>query len=589
MRLLLVCLVLLAPAWAQTDEDLARLEIERLEATVAGFHRIALPAEGVALRPEDSLTVERLRGVTLDPEPPTLGPLATPYEAHQTDDFAPGEAPYVAEGIEPFRFREFHCELNYTGWHNFAFHDYGITHGFDILAPYIRTLEQRARAPEGTGWLLWGGFVNWDSWLPAHGIEHGRYDLLVGRDLVAELLDEGYLGDRNPAEWEWLMIDLEHGLLSEGDLRAQAWFPRDASAEEQAAFVARYYEGYAQTYIAPVQAAAQRSFTNISLYGWQPFQKAWYGLEDLHFDPATYGQWERFGRAIYREPSLAVLNPDLYVYYWSPQNVAFTLTQIDLCRALIETEPIRKPLRPYYWTLLHGGDADYHWWSNQPVADEDARAWTLFCLLSGCDGFDLWNWSDVGDHHHPRPFLRKEGEREVGSDIMVGAPFSLRAEGAEAPTDFARYDAIDVTAYDAASDTVRFQKIAKEEWGSFGIGPDRPTYAMAGAELRGYLRSESEPMAAVVEGMALARPLESLLRRGEVKVDVPSLKQFVQTLPIVRRVKLGRWHVVATYDPQVVHGGAPREIVLEDFDGVPGRRVVLPADAETRVFVLEER
>jgi len=82
--------------------------------------------------------------------------------------------------------------------------------------------------------------------------------------------------------------------------------------------------------------------------------------------------------------------------------------------------------------------------------------------------------------------------------------------------------------------------------------------------------------------------LEYSLRKGEVKVDVSSRRQFQQTLPIVRRVKLGPIHVLCTYDPKVVYGGEPREISLRDFDGRSGRTLRLPADSETRIFVLRE-
>ena len=89
-------------------------------------------------------------------------------------------------------------------------------------------------------------------------------------------------------------------------------------------------------------------------------------------------------------------------------------------------------------------------------------------------------------------------------------------------------------------------------------------------------------------GMALVKPFEHLLRHGEVKIDVSAHRQFAQTLPLVRRVELGGVHVVITYDPAVVHGGEPRNVVLPDFDGHRGLTLTLPADAETRIFVFEE-
>jgi hypothetical protein len=73
-----------------------------------------------------------------------------------------------------------------------------------------------------------------------------------------------------------------------------------------------------------------------------------------------------------------------------------------------------------------------------------------------------------------------------------------------------------------------------------------------------------------------------------VNIDVPARRQFKQNLPIVRRVKLGPIHVLITYDPKVVYGGEPREILLTDFDGQQGRTLQLPADDQTRIFVLRE-
>ena len=107
-------------------------------------------------------------------------------------------------------------------------------------------------------------------------------------------------------------------------------------------------------------------------------------------------------------------------------------------------------------------------------------------------------------------------------------------------------------------------------------------------ELKAHLRLKSEPVAAMIEGMALVKPLEFLLRYGEVKIDVSAREQFKKTLPIVRRVKLANVHVLITYDPQVVYGGDAREIVLENFDGHQGLTLKLSADSETRIFILKE-
>jgi hypothetical protein len=44
--------------------------------------------------------------------------------------------------------------------------------------------------------------------------------------------------------------------------------------------------------------------------------------------------------------------------------------------------------------------------------------------------------------------------------------------------------------------------------------------------------------------------------------------------------------VLATYDPAVIHGEAPRDVVLHDFDGVKGRSLHLAADTQTRIYIL---
>ena len=90
------------------------------------------------------------------------------------------------------------------------------------------------------------------------------------------------------------------------------------------------------------------------------------------------------------------------------------------------------------------------------------------------------------------------------------------------------------------------------------------------------------------EGLALVKPFEWLLREGEPMVDVSAQEQYRDALPIVRRVQIEGHHIVATYDPMVIHGGEPREIVLEDFAGHAGLTLTLPADDQVRVFVLRE-
>jgi len=50
----------------------------------------------------------------------------------------------------------------------------------------------------------------------------------------------------------------------------------------------------------------------------------------------------------------------------------------------------------------------------------------------------------------------------------------------------------------------------------------------------------------------------------------------------------GRYHVVATYDPQWQKNQVMQSVELKGFDGRKGLTVLLPADSQTRIFVLRQ-
>ena len=537
---------------------------------------IALPATGaVTLTPAQSLTIESLRGVPLDDKPPVLGK-APAFPDNMANDCSPGQEPYLASGIAPFRFRQFDLEFNYGGWHNWNMIDYASAHGFNIVSPYNRAPAKWTELPPGTKFLSWGGFVDWDKWLPEHKIPAGRYDKLTDMDVTAKLFAAHAL--KRPAGFDLLMIDMEHGVLNPDALRTQAWYPKDAPAADRLAFERKYYAGYALTFVAPIQAARKEGWKSVGVYGWQPFPRQWWGLEKATADPATDWAWNGFGKAIYAAAD--VLYPDVYCFYWSPQNIAYQLTNLDFCRKLTASTGNQKPMRPYYWTLLHGGDATHHWWTNQPLATEEARAMTALCFFTGCDGLVQWNWSDVGSH-------QVAPEAKYDTDVMVGKRFEAPPYDAGAvgkSTVFERYDVAHVFLV-RGNGTTFVQKIDKTNYKDNGLPTDSPEYELLYSSAP-YLRAPAEPISGVIEGLALVKPLEYILRHAEVKVDVPAQEQFAKTLPIVRRMKLGTVNVIATYDPQVVYGNPPRDIVLTDFDGHPGLTLTLPADAQTRLFVL---
>jgi len=592
-----VILVACAAAFAQSSPDLL---VSDLKARVPGLTVIELPASGqVTLAADQSLTVEALRGVKLDDTPPVLGSLPEPYEAHLTDAFAPGEAPYWAQAIEPFRFDHFTVEFCYGGWHNLQMIDYAATHGFSVTFHYV--MPDQTHLPEGTKLLSWGDFTHWHEYFNEHNLTWERWDQLADRDVVADLL---------PKAWEYdsraiAMLDLEHGgALSPDDLRAQGWYPASGTAEEQAEFEQKYYEGYLKTFTGPLEALKRKGWTSVGIYP-QPYGSGYFNLlgryergESALPDPETYWPWLRYGKAMAEAEDVAY--PDVYMYYWTPQNVAYALARLDFDQVLLQSLPEPKPLRPYYWPLLHGGDAEPHWWAQQPHANEDMRALTFLTFFAGTDGLVIWNWSGTGNHQAPPP-LWSEGASTCGGDVaveggiganaMVGKDFELRPEGAgedTPPTRIRRYDVLAIESVNEAKGLVRFQHIETAlPQPDDRLDPARPFYVMEKNALLANLRAPAEAVSGAVEGLALAKAFEELLKFGEPKVDIPAIEQFAQTLPIVRRVQLGDYSLIATYDPKALQHEERRTIELKDFAGQAGLTLLLPADDQVRAFLVK--
>jgi hypothetical protein len=383
------------------------------------------------------------------------------------------------------------------------------------------------------------------------------------------------------------MIDIEDAVLPPAILHQQNYFPQTSPQAAQE-FERRYYAGYASTYLAAIAAARREGWQTISVYGWSPVRGGWWGLPNVSPDIATDWSWTTFGRPIL--DAVDIVNDSVYCYYWSSQNVAYVLANIDLNVARLRAVGSTKRVRPYTWTLLHGGDAVRHWWTEQPLPNEEERAIATTIFFTGVDGFNAWNWS--GTESLNTVALRRKGEAGATGDpgweyldVVVGSAFDAMSDSG-ASQHFSRYDALHVLGLDDKTHEIRFQRILPTER-DLGLGPQSAVYSAASEELLPHLRPRSDPIAALIEGMALAKAFEFILRYGEVKIDVAAQTQFAEELPIVRRVKIGPLHVLVTYDPTVVHGGQPRDVILDDFDGIPGLHVSLPADAETRIFVLE--
>lgn len=574
-------------------KDPGLAEIKKLTDRVKDFRVFELTRDAgdVRLNATWSLTIEHLRGVPIDDDPPIFRQQPPTYRPPHTDGIKPPRSrPYVAKGVLPFRFTHFNCEFNYGGRGNSEMRDYAATHGFNIVS-----YNAGPHMPAGTEFLKWGGGLDWENLFSNTKFETGRFDIYAQvaatHDVVETAIGRGRF--RHRPGFTHRMVDIEHGCLSPDKLSQQSWYPKGKDQAARQAFEARYYEGYALTYLAPLRVARRQGWEKLSIYGWYMVPRTWWGLDRLTIEPGQDWQWRRYGNLLYQASD--IINNSVYCPYWDPGNVAHTLANIDFTMQYVNAQPNRKPVRPYYWTLLHGGGGGWRWWKGLPIASEESRAMHAMGFFTGFDGFDAWNWSGNSNHHRPtidpvhrdgdRPDTRMIGVKPA--DVMLGKAFTLTGSDNKQET-FQRYDVLHLLEYDRPSHEISFQKIRHGKK-NHGWHKDYPVFKLHQSELVDKLRPLSEPVAAMIEGLALVKPFEYVLRHGQVKIDVPAQLQWKKKLSVARRVKYKNYHVLITYDPGVIYGGRPRDIILNDFDGTKDRTLRLHADAQTRIFVLRDQ
>jgi hypothetical protein len=585
----------------------------------------------------DSLTASMLSGKVIDNSPPYLS--ATPnYPAWQQDNTS--TPAYIAPDIGNFGFKYFHNEFNLGGWNSWPTQDYASTHGFGVVSSYYRdpyqwwsswspgngipqqTWNAGSWLPAQTQWMGWVSNLDWHTFgqtLGVAGTMCGNYlcyndihwDALVdiGENAVKQAILASNLFQQfgvyggalpfDPGKFSEFMIDLEHSALSPQQLRAKSWYPSSGTAEEKVAFEKKYYDGYAMSHYVPVKAARELGFRNISLYGWKPISANWYDLSGYVADPTTDWYWQFVGKQVIEH--VDSVNNSVYNFYWTPENLAFTLAQNDLNIKFVNSLPasLRKPVRPYFWNQLHGGGgSSWNWWAGMPLASEEMRAMALLNAFTQYDGMVLWNWTGAGPTHSAPPPIpsasKVNGHFADGIVQMFKEDFTAVSEVDGIAVNFSRYDAIYITNVDADGN-VQFQRIDKlgSSQNNYGVGAGFPFYRSTKSALTPHLRAASEPLAGLFEGLAMTKLLEWNLRHGTIVSDQDSQQVFalsqppaVQIVPIIRHIANGDLHVVATYDPQVVYGKPARVIPVNNFGGVTGLNLTFPADSQVRVYMI---
>jgi hypothetical protein len=588
----------------QANEGLCSLS--RLQSAIPTFKVQSLSSSGeVILNKDTALTVDKIRGIALDPNPPVVKAPATPYPESSSDSFPPTDrpygtyAPYVAKDIKPFRFKYFRNEMNYAGTQLNRMKDYASAHGFSVVLADNNYLQSTSHLPVGTELMTWKGFATdgISLILADLGIPSGHFEALasVTDDRLNKAIASRHTYNPKLASY---MIDLEfdHANTVEA-IKQLSFFPKDKTAQEQQKFIKDYFKGVERSYSAQIKTARGLGFKRLGIYGWSPYPSTFFLLNNDKTDPQTNEQWVNYGEEIYKV--VDVIHPSVYLYYPEINNLAYIMANID--RNRIYTNYMnskgtpKKPIVPYFWNLFHGGDNQAHWWRYLPIANEDARAMTAFSLFTGIDGIDMWGFSG-GSSPHAIEFSKTNyfptSYNSVKDSFNLPAPSS----GTSTVKSLKTFDAIKVVKVDSARQTVKFQvvdkKLGVQQGVNSGIATNAAVFTMATGELSKHLRPQSETISAAIEGLALAYPFEYFLRNGDVKVDVDASQQWQQSSPVVRRVKKDGIHIIIAYDPKSVYDSASqsveRQVVLNNFDGVNGRNLIIPTSKDIRIYVLKD-
>ena len=416
-------------------------ELASISARVPTFQVVQLPLQGhTELAPADSLIADDLRGVALDRSPPDVGAPQVPYPSRLDDNFEPGTGPYVAQGIEPFRFDYFDNEFNHGGWHNGPVSAYAAGHGFDIIRAYNASRTDWSHLPSDTNWMKING-LKWTEMLLDRGYPRYRYDLLPSQEELIQIVTEESVIPSHDG-YDFLMLDMEH---------------RVPFSDSPAS-----HTGFRNTHLAAVEAARRAGWPAVGVYAGgaavQPFPRTWFGLEDADVNaPKIQTAWQQYNRELVE--AVDVVLPSVYAFYWDKGNVAYALANIDLNMQVLHDMAQPKPVRPYFITRLTGGGGGWRWWRDVTMWDEDLRAMTTMSFFTGIDGIVSWDSSGKGDHH------RTENEIEATNTVQVATTFQAVPEGDTGRWParlMQRYDALyvrDVGDAGGDDDVVRYQFI----------------------------------------------------------------------------------------------------------------------------------
>jgi hypothetical protein len=586
--------------------------VENLPSLIPGFAIVELDnGDSLTLGLADSYTIDQLRGLQLDDTPPELGMPDPPYDSN-TDDFEPldqpysPEAPYVADGMLPFRFDHFRVEASLIHGAFQRMRDYLSAHGFSSIWAMPR--EVPGHLPEGTRSYsnrgsYWDAYGNGPGHFEFLGLPAGRYDLLPGIDPEQILPRIRSIYDVN--ESFHLTIDQEEPSLkyTVEELMAEPFFPQDGTPLEQEEFVDNFFHGLVLAHTWNVQGAREARAAllepgeeegSIGIYGWGafPYPRSWFELHTVDPDPATDFGWNTFRSQVYEVLDDAIIS--IYPYYGHGDNpqrtVAYSLANVDFNTRFVKDAQENlglgeKPIVPFLAPVYHGGGADPRWWRFEPLTRMEATAVISSLFFSDIGGVHVWGWGDYSARHHLDLVPGSDPEHGTYAYIKEATPLPPPVSGTSTATALEPYDVIFVIAEDPVGGTFDFNIVDKNLTGD-GLPADAAVFRMDRATMEARVRVNSEVYADYVDGLALVRPVEECLKHGVKIIDFPANLAWNTKEPIIRRVRCGQHHLIYSFDPQIAHGATDepyREMTISMDDS----QVTVPADEEPRIYVVK--
>lgn len=570
--------------------------------------------------------------IPLDPTPPTAVSHG-PYPPIHDDGVPEGTEPYRLTRPDNFNFDYFTPGLSYGWIHAGPLNEYAALHGFSAVGVYNDANGQRT-VPAATKFTVNLGFDHL-SYLAARGADNWD-DLAQTPESSLTLAWNETNSPSLYANYDWVVADVEgtlpRGPGSEDDFYAERPNPSRGAPER---------EGFRRSYRA-LAAAIKGNGKLVGNYGWSPA-----GPRDFWSSPHLYPEnvfpsdladWETHSASI--TEMMDLITPSAYVVHPGSTPFIVMMNAVQARNVMnLRADLEEKKLLPYLWNLFHGNGDPRLWQAWNPLTREEMAAAVFELLLTGVDGFILWDAEPSNPNLAsalPGVFRRAQESFVTGAPIVAGVAGSACGRAYPQPTSARQVKAYDpIYVVNVSDDLVDYQVGVRDPNG-FALGscspdsdcpgcdqmssaeraefltrrflreapqvdlvplpttPTFPVYRMTKAEFEQRMMARATNLRAMFQSMALARWIERALHFG---VPMDSLKAGADAdrraalqrgvgFISVAESQYGPYMFVAPFDAAWQNSSLPpANIRITNFGGT-GSNVTVAADKEARYYVL---